>query len=229
MRAPDLDTAIAWQNDAPFGLTGGIHSLDEAEVARWLAAVDVGNAYVNRGITGAIVQRQPFGGRKRSVVGPTAKAGGPNYVLTLGTWRGDLEPHLERWWRDEFATTRDVTGLRAERNTLRYQSRREVVALVGGSEADRTVARAAAAIAGVEVRDQVEPDVERIRLLEPVDDAVLRGWFDAGLDVDPSPVVRHGRIELLRWVQEQAVSETRHRLGNLLDPLPDPGAGPTAG
>ena len=48
----------------------------------------MGNAYVNRPITGAIVGRQPFGGWKRSVVGPGAKAGGPNYVLQLCRDRG---------------------------------------------------------------------------------------------------------------------------------------------
>jgi RHH-type proline utilization regulon transcriptional repressor/proline dehydrogenase/delta 1-pyrroline-5-carboxylate dehydrogenase len=42
---------------------------------------------VNRGITGAIVQRQPFGGWKRSSVGPSTKAGGPNYILSLTNWK----------------------------------------------------------------------------------------------------------------------------------------------
>jgi len=86
MRARTLDEAISLQNGTAFGLTGGLHSLDEDEIERWLAAVEVGNAYVNRHITGAIVQRQPFGGWKDSVVGPGAKAGGPNYVAQLGTW-----------------------------------------------------------------------------------------------------------------------------------------------
>ncbi|GED09696.1 proline dehydrogenase family protein [Cellulosimicrobium cellulans] len=86
MTAATLDEAIALQNAVPFGLTGGIHSLDEAEVERWLDAVQVGNAYVNRHITGAIVQRQSFGGWKQSAVGPGAKAGGPNYVAQLGGW-----------------------------------------------------------------------------------------------------------------------------------------------
>ena len=80
MRADDLDHAIELQNAGDFGLTGGIHSLDDAEVERWLAEVEIGNAYVNRHITGAIVQRQPFGGWKRSSVGGGAKAGGPGYV-----------------------------------------------------------------------------------------------------------------------------------------------------
>jgi RHH-type proline utilization regulon transcriptional repressor/proline dehydrogenase/delta 1-pyrroline-5-carboxylate dehydrogenase len=86
MYARDLDEAIAWQNATGYGLTGGIHSLDPAEIDRWCAGVEVGNAYVNRHITGAIVQRQSFGGWNGSVVGPGAKPGGPNYVAQFGTW-----------------------------------------------------------------------------------------------------------------------------------------------
>ena len=81
--AEDLEEAIAIQNSSAFGLTGGLWSLDPDHHRIWLERVDVGNAYVNRAITGAIVGRQPFGGWKRSVVGPGAKAGGPNYVAQL--------------------------------------------------------------------------------------------------------------------------------------------------
>ena len=87
MTASTLDEAIALQNAVAYGLTAGIHSLDAAEVARWLDAVEAGNLYVNRGTTGAVVRRQPFGGWKRSTVGTSAKAGGPNYLLTLGSWK----------------------------------------------------------------------------------------------------------------------------------------------
>lgn len=88
MRAATLDEAIALQNATGFGLTAGLHSLDSAEIAHWVDSVQAGNLYVNRSITGAIVQRQPFGGWKRSAVGPGAKAGGPNYLFALG----DFEP-----------------------------------------------------------------------------------------------------------------------------------------
>jgi RHH-type proline utilization regulon transcriptional repressor/proline dehydrogenase/delta 1-pyrroline-5-carboxylate dehydrogenase len=87
MRADTVDEAIALANAVAFGLTGGIHSLDKRDIEHWKARIQVGNAYVNRSITGAIVQRQPFGGWKGSNIGPGAKAGGPNYVLQLGTWR----------------------------------------------------------------------------------------------------------------------------------------------
>ncbi|MDN5914357.1 MAG: bifunctional proline dehydrogenase/L-glutamate gamma-semialdehyde dehydrogenase, partial [Pseudonocardia sp.] len=86
MAARDLDQAIDWQNGTGYGLTGGIASLDEDEIDRWLDRVEVGNAYVNRHITGAIVARQSFGGWKGSVLGPGAKPGGPNYVAQFGTW-----------------------------------------------------------------------------------------------------------------------------------------------
>ena len=93
MYADTLEEAIAWQNDTGYGLTGGIHSLDDAEIEYWIDNVEVGNAYVNRGITGAIVQRQSFGGWKKSVMGPGAKAGGPNYVAQMGEWAdGELKP-----------------------------------------------------------------------------------------------------------------------------------------
>jgi len=86
IRANSLEEAVRIQNDVPYGLTAGIHSLDPKEVDYWLDNVEAGNLYVNRGITGAIVRRQPFGGWKKSVVGPTAKAGGPNYLFAFGSW-----------------------------------------------------------------------------------------------------------------------------------------------
>jgi RHH-type proline utilization regulon transcriptional repressor/proline dehydrogenase/delta 1-pyrroline-5-carboxylate dehydrogenase len=92
MHAKDLDEALRLQNAVDYGLTAGLHSLDSDEVATWLDRVEAGNLYVNRGITGAIVQRQPFGGWKRSAVGGGAKAGGPNYLFGLGEWKAAALP-----------------------------------------------------------------------------------------------------------------------------------------
>ncbi|HET9348036.1 MAG TPA: aldehyde dehydrogenase family protein, partial [Arthrobacter sp.] len=86
MTAATLEDAIAIQNQIEYGLTSGLHSLDPAELELWLETVQAGNLYVNRGITGAIVQRQPFGGWKKSAVGAGTKAGGPNYLVGLGEW-----------------------------------------------------------------------------------------------------------------------------------------------
>lgn len=83
MRADHLQHAIELANGTPYGLTSGLHSLDEREQEYWTEHIIAGNCYINRGMTGAIVQRQPFGGCKESSFGRGAKAGGPNYVMQL--------------------------------------------------------------------------------------------------------------------------------------------------
>ena len=86
MTAGTLDEAIDMVNEIDYGLTSGLHSLDRDELARWAGRIEAGNLYVNRGITGAIVRRQSFGGWKKSAIGAGTKAGGPNYLHGLGNW-----------------------------------------------------------------------------------------------------------------------------------------------
>ncbi|MDL2299147.1 bifunctional proline dehydrogenase/L-glutamate gamma-semialdehyde dehydrogenase [Bacteroides sp. OttesenSCG-928-E20] len=76
----NLEQGLEYANSTEYGLTSGLQSLDEREIARWKDEIEAGNLYINRGITGAIVRRQPFGGMKRSAFGAGIKAGGPNYV-----------------------------------------------------------------------------------------------------------------------------------------------------
>jgi acyl-CoA reductase-like NAD-dependent aldehyde dehydrogenase len=78
-RVRDLDEAVEIVDSLPFALTGGLFSRSPATVERVAARLPVGNLYVNRGITGAMVGRQPFGGNRRSGIG--SKAGGPDYLL----------------------------------------------------------------------------------------------------------------------------------------------------
>ena len=75
----DVDEAMDIIDSLPFALTGGLFSRSPATVERVAARTPVGNLYVNRGITGAMVGRQPFGGNRRSGIG--FKAGGPDYLL----------------------------------------------------------------------------------------------------------------------------------------------------
>jgi predicted delta-1-pyrroline-5-carboxylate dehydrogenase group 2 len=75
----DVDAAMDVVDSLPLALTGGLFSRSPATVERVAARTPVGNLYVNRGITGAMVGRQPFGGNRRSGVG--SKAGGPDYLL----------------------------------------------------------------------------------------------------------------------------------------------------
>ncbi|MGO3151801.1 MAG: bifunctional proline dehydrogenase/L-glutamate gamma-semialdehyde dehydrogenase [Galactobacter sp.] len=86
MTAKTLEEAVELVNAIPYGLTSGIHSLEAEEISYWVNHVEAGNLYINRGITGAIVRRQPFGGWKRSAVGAGTKAGGPNYLVGLTDW-----------------------------------------------------------------------------------------------------------------------------------------------
>jgi len=79
LRARDFEQALAIANDSVFALTGGIFSRSPAHIEKARKEFRIGNLYINRGITGAVVERQPFGGLKLSGIG--SKAGGPDYLL----------------------------------------------------------------------------------------------------------------------------------------------------
>jgi len=79
LKVANFDEALAVANGTDYALTGGIYSRTPSHIERAMREFEVGNLYVNRGITGAIVSRQPFGGFKLSGVG--SKAGGPDYLL----------------------------------------------------------------------------------------------------------------------------------------------------
>ena len=243
MTAPDVSTAIEWQNQVDFGLTAGLHSLDEEECRQWLERVQAGTLYVNRGITGAVVARQPFGGWRRSSVGPTAKAGGPNYVNCLRQWPRvhDIESatfDLRHWW-DEFGSrARDVSGLEVERNLHRYRHfARPVLVRVDESVDALTISylRTIATVMGVTI--EVSADVGAGDLaggrVETIEELVQRAaafakirwlsnefapadkFLNVGLSVDRRPLAQSGSIEAPRWLLEQSVTITNHRYGNV--------------
>ncbi|MSN25331.1 MAG: L-glutamate gamma-semialdehyde dehydrogenase [Geobacter sp.] len=99
MRAKDFDQAIEWANSTRFALTGGIFSRSPEHIKQARRDFRVGNLYINRNNTGALVDRQPFGGSAMSGVG--TKAGGPDYLLhfmdprvvTENTMRRGFAPH----------------------------------------------------------------------------------------------------------------------------------------
>jgi RHH-type proline utilization regulon transcriptional repressor/proline dehydrogenase/delta 1-pyrroline-5-carboxylate dehydrogenase len=89
MEADGIEHALELANATPYGLTAGLQSLDPSEQRLFLERADAGNLYVNRPITGAVVGRQPFGGRKDSSIGSGVKAGGPNTLLALSRALGE--------------------------------------------------------------------------------------------------------------------------------------------
>jgi RHH-type proline utilization regulon transcriptional repressor/proline dehydrogenase/delta 1-pyrroline-5-carboxylate dehydrogenase len=78
LRVADLDEAIRVANGTEYALTGGVFSRSPATLERARRELEVGNLYLNREITGALVGRHPFGGFRFSGIG--SKAGGPDYL-----------------------------------------------------------------------------------------------------------------------------------------------------
>lgn len=127
MRAKNLDEAIDIVNATGYGLTSGLESLDEREQDIWKNRLKAGNLYINRGTTGAIVIRQPFGGMGKSAIGSGKKAGGFNYVtqfMNIKSTKTDelknIEAEFNYWYEKEFSKEHDYTGIRGESNVIRY-------------------------------------------------------------------------------------------------------------
>ena len=94
MRAGAFPGALELANSTDYALTGGVYSRSPAHLQAARARFDVGNLYLNRPITGALVGRQPFGGHRLSGIG--AKAGGDEYLLQFMVARVVSENTLRR-------------------------------------------------------------------------------------------------------------------------------------
>lgn len=226
IEAPNFDTAINWQNEIDFGLTAGIQSLDEKECEEWINRVEAGNLYVNRGITGAIVNRQPFGGWKKSAVGPNAKAGGLNYVNILRNWPQvtNLEAAIygvNTWWSKVGSQAIDRSGLLVEKNFQRYRRYLAPIIVVvdeSTTQAEKSLIHyisektGAKTIFTTDLRD-VKEKFARVRWLASSKPPVQE-MLQQGISVDHRPVAQRGDIEATRWLIEQSVAITYHRYGN---------------
>ena len=254
--------------------------------------MQVGNAYINRVITGAIVRRQPFGGWKHSSMGPGSKAGGPNYLTMLGRWSEQELPQTLRtpgeriaglveklcselpdcakrirsaagsqakWWMEEFGVEHDPSRVYGENNTFRYVPVKGILVRTEGmADDDVAILLLGAKLCGVELHLSVEegrPWIQKMNgyyaslaveteseLIDRLPEiaggvqflrakGISNALFDAArvreLEVLDRPVLANGRLELLGFFREQAVSETVHRYGNIIPP-PDSFKGATA-
>ncbi|MCA9262986.1 MAG: proline dehydrogenase family protein [Planctomycetales bacterium] len=323
MRARDLYEAIRLVNETGYGLTSGLESLDDREHEIWKASVRAGNLYINRGTTGAVVLRQPFGGMGKSAFGPGIKAGGPNYVVPLMRFaeddtvssRADISAsapdiipvddiELSALHRDldDFATKVDDQNEQTnsmfpleERNRTRRAMRsysdsvrrefgrdQDPVLLIGQDNLRRylpvrelrvrvhaddsyfeILARVSAAksvgcrttvsfpphdhepfmnqldeltrdwAGAIEMVEETDDDLieaiahgvtHRIRYAHPdrVPVAIRQAAAPTGVYIADEPVLAHGRIELLWYVEEQSVSSNYHRYGNLGERAEEP-------
>ncbi|HTM54804.1 MAG TPA: L-glutamate gamma-semialdehyde dehydrogenase [Pirellulales bacterium] len=108
LRAANLDEAIRIFNDSDYALTGGIFSRSPEHLRRARRELLVGNLYLNRGITGALVNRQPFGGFKMSGIG--TKAGGSDYLLQFVVPRAITENTMRRGFAAASAADEENTS-----------------------------------------------------------------------------------------------------------------------
>ncbi|HSC86307.1 MAG TPA: aldehyde dehydrogenase family protein, partial [Polyangiaceae bacterium] len=217
--ARDLDDGLSILNDTDYGLTAGFVGLSEGEQRRFLAGMKAGNLYVNRPITGAVVGRQPFGGRKQSQFGPGAKAGGPDYVLGFC--------HVRSKGRS-VAVARDVLGTsaRGEVNFLRYQPRRVVVLVcldAGAEEVElclRAARRMRAPVELTRVDDATSwarlegREALRVRLVGTPSAEVLERAGALGWTLLSEPVTSDAALEDRLYLDEQSISIAYHRHGN---------------
>jgi RHH-type proline utilization regulon transcriptional repressor/proline dehydrogenase/delta 1-pyrroline-5-carboxylate dehydrogenase len=102
IRAKDLDDALRIANGTKYALTGGVFSRSPTHLEKVKRRFRVGNLYINRKCTGALVDRQPFGGFKLSGIG--SKAGGPDYLLQFLLPRTVTENQMRRGFAPETGT-----------------------------------------------------------------------------------------------------------------------------
>ena len=132
-----------------------------------------GNLYINRGITGAIVNRQPFGGMKLSAFGGGVKAGGPNYcacfvkITDKPGSTTDYKQSYAKAYEQEFAHARDINNLYGEQNAFRYLPLKKMVLRLfpGDSNEDAQMIALAAKTCHTPLTISFEPDDDRTAAL----------------------------------------------------------------
>jgi RHH-type proline utilization regulon transcriptional repressor/proline dehydrogenase/delta 1-pyrroline-5-carboxylate dehydrogenase len=219
-------------NATAYGLTAGFFGLSESEQERFVAGMDAGNLYINRAITGAVVGRQPFGGRKASSFGPGAKTGGPGYLLQFchvrpraGAAASLTKGPLPE--RHQLLPVHPGTQVVGEANWLRYQPAPTWLLVgAGASELDLLRVRRALELAGVHAQSlSLESDdwieelgyghVRRARVLGRAPEGLPARAAELGITLIADPVQDDPAVEVRHYVMEQTVAVAYHRYGNL--------------
>ena len=241
-----LEQAVALVNSLG-SVASGLQSLDEQEQRYWKNHVKVGNLYINRGITGAVVGRQPFGGMK------CLASGGPNYLLQYfniadkADAQTDYRTSYAEWYEREFSHARNLhPEIRGEQNIFRYLPLGGGMALrLCGDETLEQVEMVALAAKTVgtplvvsaedghpllgQLKNAVKlesldkfcatiKDYDRIRTIAAtVPGTIAEAAAAAGKCIVKGRPVSNGRIELLRYVQEQSIANEYHRYGSQIE------------
>jgi RHH-type proline utilization regulon transcriptional repressor/proline dehydrogenase/delta 1-pyrroline-5-carboxylate dehydrogenase len=188
-----LEEAVGLVNSLPRTLTSGLQSLDEEEQRYWKNNVRAGNLYINRGITGAVVGRQPFGPLASSAAGPAYKSGGPNYLLQflkIQDKKGevqDFKRSYAEWYEREFAHARNLhPEIRGEQNIVRYlpySDKGMVLRLIGDESVEQVqMVIEAARIVGTPLTvsvDESHPIVEKMMNCQSVNCKYVTRKFES--------------------------------------------------
>ena len=246
-----LEEAVAFVNSLD-SVTSGLQSLDEEEQRYWKNNVKVGNLYINRGITGAVVGRQPFGGMKGLA------SGGPNYLLQFmnvsdkeGTTT-DYRKSYAEWYEKEFRHARNLhPEIRGEQNVFRYLPLKHgmLLRLIGDETKEQVeMVACAAKTVGTPLTISADKDNALLKTLdpavrqlvdeEPMEELYIKGFARVRIISAQMPQalveaakaakvplcqgapVKNGRVELLRYLSEQSISNEYHRYGSQIEVPP---------
>lgn len=215
----NLQEGIELVNGLDYGLTSGLQSLDEEEQRRWKNSVVAGNLYINRGITGAIVNRQPFGGMKLSAFGGGVKAGGPNYctcfveIADKPGSKTDYKQSYAKAYQEEFSQARDMNQLYGEQNAFRYLSLKSMILRLFPENTNEEVAMIACAAktCGTPLTISFDPTDDRSAVLAPLGCVLRKESLDEFLKVIPAyERVRTCSPNLPRNLYERAAATNQY-------------------
>ncbi len=244
MKAKSIKEAIKLVNGVEYGLTSGLESLDQTEIDYWLSNIQAGNLYVNRSTTGAIVQRQPFGGMKASNFGFGMKAGGPNYVRQFIKINEKVEKeNYQHIYDTHFNKSIDYVKLRGQHNINVYLKPKKILLLVDENtpiqDIDLVLKAANIMKIGIEAYSltKIKHSLLKVNLIDSFSelesklshDVVIRALNYDSLDheflklchnkaihIYGNKPTTNGRMEFLNYLNEQNRSINYHRYGNLM-------------
>ncbi|MDO3693579.1 bifunctional proline dehydrogenase/L-glutamate gamma-semialdehyde dehydrogenase [Wenyingzhuangia sp. chi5] len=229
LKADDLKHAVEIANNVEYGLTAGLESLDDNEINYWNEHIEAGNKYVNRSTTGAIVQRQPFGGIKASCFGFGMKAGGINYVLQFTNIKSkttDWKEDYQKWYDELFSKKIDYVNLRGQYNICSYNTYKEILLLYDVHTPQKHIDKVEYIAKFLNIpliKDTCgnalkhhPKDFTCVRALGVLSDHFLIRCHQNAINVYRDEPRNSGRIELLNYLIEQSYSHNYHRYGNLM-------------
>ncbi len=229
LKADDLKDAIKIANKVTYGLTAGLESLDDHEINYWNKHIQAGNKYVNRSTTGAIVQRQPFGGIKASCFGFGMKAGGVNYVLqftNIASKTTNWKEDYTKWYNKLFSKKIDYVNLRGQYNICSYTTYKEILLLYDVHTPQKHIDKIEYIAEFLNIpliKDTCGNALKHhpnndtcVRALGILSDHFLIRCHQKAIHVYNYEPRNSGRIELLNYFIEQSYSHNYHRYGNLM-------------